>query len=239
MDISELDRTQTYGNKDKCRVAVVRYKDNGRLSQVTFECEGFSSLGSTPPDNRDAKELHTKYMEFAREDVLKRKGCGDTEECFNHGKWIEAFFMRHLGGGWTYDTLPTLADCERYEANGVGGCLPKFGDFIIRIPEEKREEMLAKCGVMGCRIDNEVYRLRRDAETGEAFLLREDFAILCNRRKRDEIKGVAKEEKPPNWMTDTEDGADAAWVEEYGRTHGTTARKDAAQTPVREQLELF
>ena len=226
MDISELDRTQTYGNKDKCRVAVVRYRDNGRLNQVTFECEGYSSLGSTPPDNSDAEELHTQYIEFAREEVLKRKGCADTEECFNHGKWIEAFFMRHLGGGWTYDTLPTLADCERYEATGVGGCLPKFGDFIIRIPEEKREEMLAKCGVMGCRIDNEVYRLRRDAETGGAFLLREDFAILCNRRKRDEIKGVAKEVDAPTEADTPTDEDDAE-------------NEKAAQTPVREQLELF
>ena len=99
--------------------------------------------------------------------------------------------------------------------------------------------MLAKCGVMGCRIDNEVYRLRRDAETGETFLLREDFAILCNRRKREEITGEAKYLDAPNWLTDTEDGADAAWVEKYGRTHGTTARKEAAQPPVREQLELF
>ena len=240
MDISELDRTSTYGNATKGVLAVVRYKDKGHLDDIAFELESRMSLDS--PVAEGADELRKRYMDFAIGKVIGKHDNADTTDWFDHHRWIDAFFMKFLNEEWTFDTLPTLEDCKRYrEKERLGDCLPFAATipFIKVVGKDEREEVLAKCGIGGCRMDNCVYRLRRDAETGETFLLREDFAILCNRRKRDEIKGVAKEEKTPNWMTDTEDGADVAWVEEYGRTHGTTARKDAAHPPVREQLELF
>lgn len=188
---SKYGRTVTYGNADLGEIVRVSYNDNSVYDDVRFTVEARTSMSDIPEDDSRAEELLKQYIAFAQK-IIENKKTTDTAVNFCHEKHVDSFFMRYLKGAWTWEVTPTLDDCRRYRNMGVGDCLPMQNDetpLIIEIAEDRREEMIEKCGIGGCRICGEVYLLREDRRA-EPYLIREDFAVLCNRKKLDEIKGV-------------------------------------------------
>ena len=177
-------RTVTYGNADLGEIVRVSYNDNSVYDDVRFTVEARTSMSDIPEDDSRAEELLKQYIAFAQK-IIENKKTTDTAVNFCHEKHVDSFFMRYLKGAWTWQVTPTLSDCRRYRNMGIGDCLPMQNDetpLIIEIAEDRREEMIEKCGIGGCRICGEVYHLR-DESRSEPYLIREDFAVLCNRKK--------------------------------------------------------